>query len=240
MTGVVYIVGAGPGDPELMTVKGLQRLRDSEVVIHDRLISGRLLDEARPDAEIIDVGKQPGRSHAIQDWINSLLISKANEGRRICRLKGGDPFIFGRGAEEVQILAQAGIRFEVIPGVSCISAVPASVGIPLTHRDHAHMFMVVTACQASGDSEDWPVAASMVRRGGTLVVLMGLARAGAIASALCSQGCDPSTPVAVIASGTLPSQESRHGTLRDIGGRVTGLLPPALIVVGKVAANFAD
>jgi uroporphyrinogen III methyltransferase/synthase len=234
--GVVYIVGAGPGDPGLMTVKGLARLRESDVVIHDRLINRALLDEAKRGAEIIDLGKQPGRSHQLQESINALLIAKAKEGRSVCRLKGGDPFIFGRGGEEAHVLSRAGIPFEIIPGVSCISAVPASAGIPLTHRDHAHTFMVVTACHASEKSKDWSEAAGFIRRGGTLIVLMGLARMSSIATALSWSGCSSSTPVAVISSGTLPNQETRVGTLENIASKVSGLQPPALIVIGSVVS----
>ena len=219
-----------------MTVKGLARLRESDVVIHDRLINRALLDEAKHGAEIIDLGKQPGRSHQLQASINTILIAKANEGRTVCRLKGGDPFIFGRGGEEAQVLSRAGIPFEIIPGVSCISAVPASAGIPLTHRDHAHTFMVMTACRASGKSEDWPEAARFIRSGGTLVVLMGFARVNSIATALSWSGCPSSTPVAVISSGTLPNQETRVGTLENIAGQVWDLQPPALIVIGSVVS----
>lgn len=237
--GVVYIVGAGPGDPELITVKGLACLRESEVIIHDRLVHPNLLREARPDAEIIDVGKQPGKSHQVQARINTLLLAKAGLGSTVCRLKGGDPFVFGRGGEEAHVLATAGIPFEVVPGVSSISAVPASAGIPLTHRDHAHVFMAMTACHASGRSEDWAAAASLVQTGGTLVVLMGLARLPAIATALQNRGCSHSTPVAVISNGTLPNQEARVGTLEDIGTQ-TDLPSPAMIIVGSVvAANFS-
>jgi uroporphyrinogen III methyltransferase/synthase len=237
--GSVHIVGAGPGDPGLITVKGLACLRLSDVVIHDRLIEPTLLREAKPVAEIIDVGKQPGRSHQIQEWINALLITKASEGRIVCRLKGGDPFIFGRGAEEVQVLRQAGIRFEIIPGVSSINAVPASAGIPLTHRHHAHGFMVVTGCRASEASEDWSIAGSFVRGGGTLVVLMGLERVRSIVAALRDNGCLLSTPVAVISSGTQPDQETRIGTLNDIAGKISSLRPPALIIIGSVVSlNF--
>jgi uroporphyrin-III C-methyltransferase len=233
--GRVYIVGAGPGDPELITVKGLACLRESDVIIHDRLVHPALLGEARLDAEIIDVGKQPGKSQ-IQAWINTLLIDNAGLGHTVCRLKGGDPFVFGRGGEEAHVLASAGIPFEVVPGVSSISAVPAAAGIPLTHRDHAHAFMVTTACHASGQSEDWATAASLVQTGGTLVVLMGLARLTAIATALRNCGCPHSTPVAVISNGTLPNQETRIGTLENIGSQ-TDLPSPAMIIIGSVVTE---
>ncbi len=239
MAGFVYIVGAGPGDPGLLTVKGLACLRESEVVIHDRLIDQRVLREARTDAEIIDLGKQPGKSHQIQASINTLLISKAQAGLTVCRLKGGDPFIFGRGAEEAEVLAKAGIPYDVIPGVSCVSAVPASVGIPLKHRDHSNGFMVLTACHALDRPQDWTTAAQFVAAGGTLVILMGLAVVRMIAQALRKAGCLDSTPLAIISSGTLPEQEACIGTLRDVPGEVERLTSPALIIVGSVisAAN---
>ena len=234
--GMVYLVGAGPGDPGLITVKGLHCLRESDVIIHDRLVHPLLVREAKREAEIIDVGKQPGRSHQIQEWINRLLVARAREGRTVCRLKGGDPFVFGRGGEEAQVLTNAGIPFEIVPGVSSISAVLASAGIPLTHRDYAHAFMVGTGCHASRDSEDWAAAAILVRGGGTLIILMGLARLPVITAALREHGCEPSTPAAVISCGTLPNQESRAGTLEDIVVQAAGLQPPAMIAIGSVVA----
>ena len=237
---MVYLVGAGPGDPGLITVKGLQCLRESDVIIHDRLVHPLLVREAKREAEIIDAGKQPGRSHQIQEWINALLVARAREGRTVCRLKGGDPFVFGRGGEEAQALTSAGIQFEIVPGVSSVSAVLASAGIPLTHRDYAHALMVVTGCHASEDSEDWTAAASLVRGGGTLVVLMGLARLPVITAALRESGCARSTPAAVISCGTLPNRESRAGTLEDIAVQAAGLQPPAMIAIGSVVAiNFS-
>jgi uroporphyrin-III C-methyltransferase len=238
---MVYIVGAGPGDPELITVKGLACLRKSDVIIHDRLVHRSLLEQACPGAEVIDVGKQPGKSHQIQQWINTLLIAKARFGHTVCRLKGGDPFVFGRGGEEVQVLATAGIPFEIVSGVSSVTAAAAAAGIPLTHRDHAHGFMVITACHTAAAPEDWTIAAKFVRGGGTLVVLMGLARLGQIASALQIFGCAGATPAAVIASGTLPSQEVRFASLREIAAKAADLKSPAIIVIGSVVgANFKE
>ena len=141
--GTVFIVGAGPGNPDLITVRGMACLREADVVLHDRLIDFRLLEDARQDAEIINVGKEPGDEDLQQERIHWLMIEKAREGKTVCRLKGGDPFVFGRGGEEARALSEAGIPFEIVPGVSSAIAVPAYAGIPLTHRDHAHTFMVI-------------------------------------------------------------------------------------------------
>src|SRR5437016_14010870 len=160
--GVVYIVGAGPGNPDLITVRGLTCLRESDVVLHDRLIDLHLLEEARPDAEIINVGKEPGDESLQQEHIQWLMIEKAREGKTVCRLKGGDPFVFGRGGEEAKALSEAGIPFEIVPGVSSAIAVPAYAGIPLTHRDHAHAFMVITGSRSHDPgSPEWAAAHSL-------------------------------------------------------------------------------
>jgi uroporphyrin-III C-methyltransferase len=237
--GKVYIVGAGPGDPELITVKGLRYLRKSDVIVHDRLIHPALVAEARPGAEIIDAGKRPGKSHHIQQWINLQLVTKAALGQTVCRLKGGDPFAFGRGAEEAQVLKTAGIPFEIVSGVTSVTAAPAAAGIPLTHRDRAHGFMVITACHATFPAQDWTVAARFIQVGGTLVVLMGLSRVGHIATALRNLGCAGSTPAAVIANGTLPEQEVRCASLEEIAVKAGNMKTPAIIVIGSVVeANF--
>src|SRR6476661_4396882 len=160
--GTVFIVGAGPGNPDLITVRGLTCLREADVVLHDRLIDLHLLEEAKPGAEIISVGKEPGDREVRQDNIHLLMINKAREGKDVCRLKGGDPFVFGRGGEEAHALSEAGIPFEIVPGVSSAIAVPAFAGIPLTHRDHAHSFMVITGSRSHDlKSPQW-LAASML------------------------------------------------------------------------------
>src|SRR5436853_6382401 len=180
--GTVFIVGARPGNPDVITVRGLTCLREADVVMHDRLIDLHLLEEARPDAEILNVGKQPGEGTLQQQHIEWLMIEKARQGKNVCRLKGGDPFVFGRGAEEACALAHAGVPFEIVPGVSSAIAVPAYAGIPVTHRDHAHSFMVVTGSGSHDlDSPEWLAAATLVKAGGTVVVLMGLSRLAAIA-----------------------------------------------------------
>jgi len=232
MSGIVYLVGAGPGDPRLITVLGLDLLRRAEVVIYDRLISEALLAEAPPEAERVFVGKAPGEHACRQEDINALLVHHALAGRIVVRLKGGDPFVFGRGGEEALACAEAGVPWEVVPGVSSPVAVPARAGIPITHREVAGGYAVVTGHCAEGDRQDWGALARM----DTLVVLMGLARLPEIAAALLFHGRAPETPVAVIAQGTLPGERTVVGTLGTIAGDAAraGLRSPATIVVGEV------
>src|SRR3989304_5245250 len=225
MTGIVYIVGAGPGDPGLITVKGLDCLRRADVVLFDRLADRRLLDEARGDAELIDVGKEPARHRRPQSEINALLIVKAREDKTVVRLKGGDPFVFGRGGEECEALAEAGIPFEVVPGVSSAIAVPAYAGIPVTHREFASAFTVITGhtwpghtCDGSAGI-DWDA----LPRFGTLVFLLGINHLPEIAHQLVAHGHAPETPVAVIQQGTTVPQIVVDGTLANIADRARGL-----------------
>jgi uroporphyrin-III C-methyltransferase len=229
--GIVYLVGAGPGDPRLITVLGLDRLRQAEVVIYDRLVSERLLDEA-PLAERIFVGKAPGEHAAKQEEINELLVRHAKAGRIVVRLKGGDPFVFGRGSEEALACAEAGIAWEVVPGISSAISVPALAGIPVTHRELAGGFAVVTGHCAEGDRQDWAALARVE----TLVILMGLSRLPEIAASLLFHGRPPETPVAVIAQGSLPKEVVVTATLATIAGEVAraALRAPATIVVGEV------
>ena len=235
--GTVFIVGAGPGNPDLITVRGLTCLREADVVMHDRLIDLHLLEEARPDAEILNVGKQPGEETLQQQHIEWLMIEKARQGKNVCRLKGGDPFVFGRGAEEACALAQAGIPFEIVPGVSSAIAVPAYAGIPVTHRDHAHSFMVIAGSRSHDlRSTQWLAASALVKAGGTVIVLMGLSRLGPIVAQLLSNGCDATTPVALISRGTYLIQDCRTGTLASIEKESEGLMPPAIIVIGEVVS----
>src|SRR5207244_4307267 len=208
--GTVYIVGAGPGNPDLITVRGLTCLREADVVLHDRLIDLHLLEEARPDAEIVNVGKEPHVENVEnvendgdiqQEHIEWLMIEEARQGKNVCGLKGGDPFVFGRGGEEAQALAEAGIPFEIVPGVSSAIAVPAYAGIPVTHRDSAHSFMVIAGSRSHDlQSPQWLAASQLVKAGGTVIVLMGLSRLAAIVARLLSNECDPATPVAVISN----------------------------------------
>jgi uroporphyrin-III C-methyltransferase len=233
MRGKVYLVGAGPGDPELITVRGLRVLRRSEVVVYDRLVHPRLVEEAPPQAERIFVGKHAPGHHLPQEEVNRLLIERARAGLCVVRLKGGDPFVFGRGGEEVEALRAAGVPYEVIPGVTAAVAVPAAAGIPVTHRAYASAFAVVTGHECDGPSDlDWNALARIP----TLVVLMGLRRLPQITARLLAHGADPNTPAAVIASGTLPEQRVVVGNLRTIAPLVqkAQLEPPATLVVGRV------
>ena len=244
--GTVYIVGAGPGNPDLITVRGLMCLREADVVLHDRLVDLHLLEEARPDAEIINVGKEPHNEsienienieNIQQEHIRWLMIEKAREGKNICRLKGGDPFVFARGAEEARALAEAGIPFEIVPGVSSAIAVPAYAGIPVTHRDHAHSFMVIAGSRSHDlQSPQWLAASQLVKAGGTVIVLMGLSRLAAIVARLLSNQCDPATPVALISRGTYLIQDCRTATLAEIVNEAAGLKPPATMVIGQVVS----
>lgn len=236
--GVVSLVGAGPGDPGLITVKGLQRLREADVVAYDRLVDRRLLDEAREDAELIDVGKQAGQSGAGQRSIHTILIDRAHEGKRVVRLKGGDPFVFGRGGEEAQVLAMAGIPFEVVPGVSSAVAAPAYAGIPLTHREAASSFTVVSAVEDASKTESAIPWDALARTGGTLVVMMGWGALPRVVDRLMGGGMPKSMPVAVVQWGTEPYQQTVVGNLGNIieRARDAGLGPPVVVVIGRVVA----
>jgi uroporphyrin-III C-methyltransferase len=229
----VYLVGAGPGDPGLMTVRGLQLLRAAQVVVYDQLVNPVLLEEVTVNAERIFVGKQAGKHCIAQSEINAVLIGYATRGIDVVRLKGGDPFVFGRGGEEAEALADAGIPFEIVPGVSSAVAVPAYAGIPLTHRDYASSFAVVTGHEAlkTKSSVDWSRLATAVD---TLVILMGLHNLPAIVARLRANGCSVETPVAVIRQGTTENQQAVIGTLADIVEKSAGFKAPALIVVGAV------
>jgi len=236
--GKVYLVGAGPGDAGLMTVRGMELLRRAEVIVYDQLVNPALLEVALPGAERIFVGKRAGRHCIAQSEINEVLIHYARQGREVVRLKGGDPFVFGRGGEEAEALADVGIPFEIVPGVSSAVAVPAYAGIPLTHRKFASSFAVVTGHEArkEQDAVDWSRLATAVD---TLVILMGLSNLPLIVSRLITHGRPPETPAAVIRWGTTEEQEKVVGTLADIVDKSAHLEPPALIVVGDVV-SLAD
>lgn len=231
--GRVYLVGAGPGDPGLLTLKGKDCLEEAEVVIYDYLVNGCLLTHSHPRAERIHVGKPGAKQRLSQQEINSLMIERAREGKVVVRLKGGDPFIFSRGAEEVEALVEAGISFEVVPGVTSAIAAPSYAGIPLTHRHLASSVAFVTgqenpAKEASGI--DWKAVAGM----GTVVFLMGVSRLPQIVARLVEEGRAPETAVAVIQWGTLQRQKTVTGTLQDIRDKAKGMRSPAVIVVGEV------
>jgi len=232
-TGTVYLVGAGPGDPGLITTRGLELLRSADVVVYDRLVSPALVAEAPASAERVFVGKHPNDTATRQQDINALLVDRARRGRTVIRLKGGDSFVFGRGAEECEALRAAGVPFQVIPGVTSATAVPAAAGIPVTHRRVASAFAVVAGHECEGRSDlDWDALARVP----TLVVLMGLSALPDIVARLRAQGMAPDTPAAVIASGTLPEQRTVVGTLADIAdlAAAAALAPPAIVVIGEV------
>ncbi|NPA95003.1 MAG: uroporphyrinogen-III C-methyltransferase [Thermodesulfobacteria bacterium] len=240
--GKVYLVGAGPGDPGLLTLRGKELIEKAEVIIYDRLASPRIMEFANPDAEKIYVGKRVGKHVANQQEINDLILQKAKEGKRVVRLKGGDPFIFGRGGEEAQILASHGIPFEIVPGVTSAIAVPAYAGIPLTHRSYTASVAFITGHRRFDTKEadvDWEGLAKGV---GTLVFLMGMTNLPNIVDNLIRFGRSPDTPVAIIRWGTTPLQESLTGTLSDIVSKVkeAGFRPPAIIVVGDVCKVRED
>ena len=235
--GTVALVGAGPGDPGLITVRGLELLRRADVVVYDRLVDPRLLEEA-PRARRVFAGKTTGHHALPQERINALLITHARRGRRVVRLKGGDPFVFGRGGEEAEALARARVPFEIVPGVTSAVAVPAYAGIPLTHRGVASSFAVVAghadACKRES-SVDWARLAGAVD---TLVVLMGVKALPRITRALIEHGHPPATPVALVRWGTTDVQETVIGRLGDIAARAerAGLEPPVVVVIGDVVA----
>ncbi len=233
--GRVFLVGAGPGDPDLITVKGVNCLRQADLVLYDRLANPALLDYCRPDAEQVFVGKEPRRHRLAQEEINDLLVQGAWAGLIVVRLKGGDPFVFGRGGEEALVLAAAGIPFEVVPGISSAIAVPAYAGIPVTHRRVSPLMTLITGHTC--DPEDpAPIAWDELPRQGTLVVLMGVGRLAEIAADLIAAGRPPTTPCALIRNGTLPDQEVVHATLETIAAAGQKLRPPATLVVGEVTA----
>ena len=229
--GIVYIVGAGPGDPGLITVKGLDCLRRADVVLYDRLVAQDLLTEVPAHAEMIDVGKEPKRHRRSQAEINALLIEKAREAKIVVRLKGGDPFVFGRGGEECQALAEAGVHYEVVPGVSSAIAVPAYAGIPVTQRGVTTAFTVVAGHTGGSDST---IDLDAISRIGTIVFLMGVEHLPEIVPQLIAHGRSVATPVGLIQEGTTPNQRIVTGTLADIVEKTREIHPPAVLIVGEV------
>jgi len=238
--GKVFLVGAGPGDPELITLKGLRSLRKADVVVYDRLICPDLLDEAPSQARRVFAGKASAHHSMKQEEINALLITYARRGCIVVRLKGGDPFVFGRGGEEALALAQAGIPFEVVPGVSSAIAVPAYAGIPVTHRDCASTVTIVTGHDQRTHTGASPVVnwEQLAKLEGTLVIMMGVETLGQIGQRLLAGGLSPDTPAAVIQQGTLPQQKVVTGIVANIAerARAASITSPAVIVIGAVAA----
>jgi uroporphyrinogen III methyltransferase / synthase len=235
--GVVYLVGAGPGDPGLMTRRSLELIAAADAILYDRLIPPGALEGAREDAELRYVGKEPGQTAMAQEEINALLVELGRAGKRVVRLKGGDPFVFGRGGEEAEALAAAGVAFEVVPGVTAGVAAPAYAGIPVTHRDAASAVAFVTGHEdpaKEGSAIDWD---ALARFPGTLVFYMGVRNLPLIAERLIAAGRDAAQPAAVVARGTLPAERTVAAPLSEIAARVeeAALRPPAVTVVGPVA-----
>jgi uroporphyrin-III C-methyltransferase len=234
--GTVYLVGAGPGDPELLTLKAARLLSLADACVYDHLVGPGVMALVRRGAELVYAGKERANHALPQRDINALLVSLARRGLRVVRLKGGDPFVFGRGGEEAQALAAAGVPFEVVPGVTAACGVAAAARIPLTHRDHAHTLTFVAGHLRDGTMAlDWP---ALARPGQTLVVYMGLAGLPELCRQLVAHGRSPDTPAAVVQQGTLPTQRIVRATLRTLASRVAaeGLEPPTMIVVGEVVA----
>ena len=234
--GSVVLVGAGPGDPGLLTLRALRALNEADVILHDRLVSAEVLELARRDAERIEVGKQAGNHHTAQDGIHALLLEHARAGRRVVRLKGGDPFVFGRGGEELEFLRAHDIAYEVVPGITAAVACAAYAGIPLTHRDHAQSVRFVTAhCRSSLDTLDW---AALAQERQTLAVYMGVGELDAMQTQLIQHGRAASTPFALIENGSRAGQRVITGTLAHLAERATvhAVRSPALLILGEVAA----
>jgi uroporphyrin-III C-methyltransferase / precorrin-2 dehydrogenase / sirohydrochlorin ferrochelatase len=236
VTGNVALVGGGPGDPGLITVLGRRLLAEADVVVADKLAPRALLDELDPDIEVIDAGKAPHAHNLTQDQINELIVERALAGQRVVRLKGGDPFVFGRGGEEALACVRAGVPFQVVPGVTSAVAVPAYAGIPVTHRGLTQDFAVVSAHldpSHPGATVDWDALANGP---GTLVLLMAVSHLDSVAAELVKRGRNAATPVAVICDGTMPGQRVLTSTLADVAGDAerAGIRPPAVVVIGEV------
>lgn len=234
--GEVYLIGAGPGDPDLLTFRALRLMQQADVVVYDRLVSPEILEMARRDAEKIYVGKQRSNHSLPQESINELLAKLALAGKRVARLKGGDPFIFGRGGEEIETLMQQGIPFQVVPGITAAAGCASYAGIPLTHRDHAQSCTFVTGHLKDGSINlNWKQLAAPNQ---TIVIYMGLVGLQNICQALIENGCPPDHPIALIQQGTTPQQRVFTGTLRDMPQRVENedIKPPTLIIVGTVVS----
>jgi uroporphyrin-III C-methyltransferase len=232
--GRVYLVGAGPGDPELLTLRAVRLLQQAEVIVYDHLVSSAVLEFVSPAAERIYAGKRRNEHTMRQEQINALLVKLAIEGKQVIRLKGGDPFIFGRGGEELQALAAHGVAFEVVPGVTAASGVSSYAGIPLTHRDYAQSCLFVTGHLKDGTAGlDWP---NLVRPHQTVVIYMGLGGLPEICRQMMAHGAAPTLPIAVVQDGSIATQKVVTGTLADMPERVAqaGLKSPCLTIIGEV------
>ncbi len=238
MTGKVYVVGAGPGDPELVTLKALRLVKEADVIVYDRLIPQELLSHAKPGAELIYAGKRPGHHALTQDEINKLLLEKALEGKTVVRLHGGDPFVFGRGEEECIYLAEHGVECEVVPGITSVIAGPAAAGIPVTSRGVASSFAAATGREAPGKERRQVYYGKLMKSVDTLVIVMGVGNLENIVNEMLEEGIDPRLPVAVIQDATLPTQRVVEAPLAEIveASKRAGVRPPAVIVFGRVVA----
>jgi uroporphyrin-III C-methyltransferase/precorrin-2 dehydrogenase/sirohydrochlorin ferrochelatase len=237
--GTVALVGGGPGDPELITVRGRRLLAAADVVVVDRLAPGLLLDELAPDVELVDASKIPYGPARAQEEINAIMVDRAKQGRFVVRLKGGDPYLFGRGGEEVLACAAAGVPVTVVPGVTSALAAPAAAGIPVTHRGVAHELVVVSGHLPPGHPESLVDWAALGRLAGTVCVLMGLKNLPHIAAALIDGGRPAHTPAAVVAEATTTEQRVIRATLETIAAAAAGVSPPAVVVIGDVVAVLA-
>lgn len=237
-SGKVYLVGAGPGDPGLITRKGLRHIQTADVVIYDRLIPVELLDETRSDAELVDVGKQASRHRLAQEAINAILLDRALKGKKVVRLKGGDPFVFGRGGEEALACHQHGIDFEIVPGISSSYAAPAYAGIPLTHRFLSSSFTVITGHEALSKTKTSIHYSALAQIGGTIVILMGVRRLADITRQLIQHGLDGQRPAAIIEWGATRRQRVLTAKVETIAQTAQDyhIQPPAITVIGEVVA----
>ncbi len=233
--GKVYLVGAGPGDPELITVKGIRCIREADVILYDRLVNNELLGYAKPDAELIFCGKMPNTHVLQQETINALLVKHAKKGKVVTRLKGGDPFVFGRGGEEAEVLAQNGITFEIVPGISSGIAAPAYAGIPVTHRNYGNSFAIVTGHRKNGEADNikWEALAKGID---TIAIYMGVKNLPYIQEQLLQYGKRHDTPAALIQWGTLQTQKTVVSTLSEIhlAAQKEGIKNPCMILIGDV------
>ena len=240
--GIVHLVGAGPGDPELLTLKAARLLAEAEVVVYDRLVGPGILALANPKAELVYVGKERARHFMRQTEINALLVRRGQRGQRVVRLKGGDPLIFGRGGEEIEALLEAGVPFEIVPGVTAAAGCAAAATIPLTHRDHARTLILVTGHTKDGEPElNWR---ALCQPGQTLVFYMGHKALDRLCARLIEHGLPPELPAALIENGTLPGQRTVRATLATLAAETAAHAPPlagpALLIIGEVAAFARD
>jgi uroporphyrin-III C-methyltransferase/precorrin-2 dehydrogenase/sirohydrochlorin ferrochelatase len=234
--GEVYVVGAGPGDPELLTLKALQLMQQADVVVYDFLVSDEIMELVRRDADLICVGKRLGDHSVVQDDTNQMLVDLAKQGKKVCRIKGGDPFIYGRGGEEVQVLAANNVNYQIVPGITAAAGCSAYAGIPLTHRDHAQAIQFVTGhCKKDGQELDWQ---SLAKTNQTLAIYMGVIKSPHIQSELLKHGRKADTPVAIIENGTRKNQRVVTGQLGELADLIqrNSIISPALLIIGEVAA----